>query len=373
MDPATTCCPTLACPARGQTGQGNIRRHSCTEKRFLCTECHKTCSATTGTACYRLRTSAEMGSLVGTLMAHGGPRPALVVACGSDERTGACGLARAGVQGQAVPEQRVEQPRDVGQGPADEIRVTSPGGLGWMARAMRRQTRWWLAGEVSEHRDLPRRRRLMERVRRCALHRPLWCWTDGVCSSLRAMRETLRAPGRPGAPGRPRLRPWRHLCLAPVVKRYAQRRVVDVARRSVEGTPARVETRRRRSHGAGVIHPADSARLNATCRERLASLTRRGRALARPTLTRHHGMSLRGTVYHCCPPQARLGLAAPGAGGRCLHRTAAMAAGITDHGWSVRALLSSHVPPPRWTPPQQRGRPSHALKRLIERWCRDHG
>ena len=27
----------------------------------------------------------------------------------------------------------------------------------------------------------------------------------------------------------------------------------------------------------------------------------------------------------------------------------------------------------RWTPPKQRGRPSHAFNRLIERWCGDHG
>ena len=50
MDPATTFCPNLACPARGHTGQGNIRIHSCKDKRFLCTECHKTFSATKGTA-----------------------------------------------------------------------------------------------------------------------------------------------------------------------------------------------------------------------------------------------------------------------------------------------------------------------------------
>ena len=53
--------------------------------------------------------------------------------------------------------------------------------------------------------------------------------------------------------------------------------------------------------------------------------------------------------------------------------TPAMAAGITDHCWTVQELLSFHVPPSRWTPPTKRGRPSHALKRLIERWCGDHG
>src|SRR5712671_3948862 len=50
MDPTTTCCPNMACPARGQTGQGNIGIHSCKEKRFICTACRKTFSATKGTA-----------------------------------------------------------------------------------------------------------------------------------------------------------------------------------------------------------------------------------------------------------------------------------------------------------------------------------
>ena len=53
----------------------------------MCTECHKTFSATKGTAFYRLRTSAETVSLVVTLMAHGCPLQAIVVAFGFDERT----------------------------------------------------------------------------------------------------------------------------------------------------------------------------------------------------------------------------------------------------------------------------------------------
>ena len=150
------------------------------------------------------------------------------------------------------------------------------------------------------------------------------------------------------------------------MKRYAQRRVVDVERRIVDGTPARVETLRRRAQGNGVINTAYIERLNATFRERLASLTRRGRALARHTLTLQHGMYLIGTVYNFCTPHTSLAHA----GGKT---TPAMASGITDHCWSVQELLSYHVPPPRWTPPKQRGRPSHAMKRLMARWCADHG
>jgi len=235
-----------------------------------------------------------------------------------------------------------------------------------MALAMMVKTRLWLGGEVSEQRDMPLIRRLIERVRRCAAPRPLLVCTDGLVSYIRAIRETFRDPIHTGTGGRPRLRPWRNVLLAQVVKRYERRRVVETERRIVEGRPARVETLRRRSQGDGVINTAYIERLNATFRERLASLTRRGRALARRTLTLQHGMYLIGTVYNFCTPHTSL---PPTSGGT----TPAMAAGITDHCWTVQALLSFHVPPSRWTPPTQRGRPSHALKRLIERWCGDHG
>jgi len=366
MDPTTTFCPNMACPARGQTGQGNIGIHSRKNRRFICTQCRKTFAATYGTVFYRLRTASDLVALIITLLAHGCPVQAIVVAFGFDERTVAAWGSRAGRQGQAVQEHLVEQPRDLGQVQADEIRVKRQGGIVWMALAMRVSTRLWLAGAVSEQRDLPLIRRLIKRVHACALHRPLLLCTDGLCSYIRAMRETFRDPVRTGAQGRPRLRPWRNVCIAQVVKRYAQRRVVDVERRIVDGTPARVETLRRRAQGHGVINTAYIERLNATFRERLASLTRRGRALARRTLTLQQGMYLIGTVYNFCTPHTSLAQA----GGKT---TPAMAAGITDHCWSMPELLSYHVPPPRWTPPKHRGRPSHALQRITKRWCGDHG
>jgi hypothetical protein len=146
------------------------------------------------------------------------------------------------------------------------------------------------------------------------------------------------------------------------VKRYQQPRLVVVERRIVAGTPARVDALRRRSQGDGVINTAYIERLNATCRERLAALTRRGRALARRPVTLHQGRYLIGTGYNFCPPHASLQDA-----GRAT--TPAMAAGIPAHGWTIRELLSCRVPPSRWTPPKQRGRPSRALQRLVKRWC----
>jgi len=366
MDPTTTCCPNMACPASGQTGPGNIGLHSRQDRRFLGPQCRKPCATTYGTVFYRLRPASDLVALLSTLLAPGGPVPAMVVACGCDERTGAGWRARAGRQGQAGQEPLVEPLRDLGQGPADERRVKRPGGLVWMARAMMVSPRLWRAGAGSEPRDMTWSRRLSGRGRAGALPRPLlWC-PAGLCSYIRALREPLREPVRTGAHGRPRLRPWRTVCIAPVVQRSAQRRVVAVDRRLVEGTPARVETRRRRAQGAGVSTPADIERLHATFRARLAALTRRGRALARRTRTLPQGKYLSGTVDNCCTPHTRLAHA----GGQT---PPAMAAGITDHCWSVPERLSSHVPPPRWRPPQHRGRPSHALKRLAKRWCGDHG
>src|SRR3989440_6106141 len=186
MDPTTTFCPNRHCPARGQTGRGNIGVHAPKEQRFICHECHKTFSATTGTVFYRLRTAAETVRLVVTLLAHGCPVQALVAALGFDERPIAAWWTRSGRQGQAVHESLVEQPRDLGQVQADELRVKKQGGMVWRAMAMMVKTRLGRGGEVSAQRDLPLIRRVSERVRRCAGHRPLLVCTDGLCTYIRA-------------------------------------------------------------------------------------------------------------------------------------------------------------------------------------------
>src|SRR6266699_2652836 len=256
MDPTVTFCPNEHCPARGQTGQGNIGIHSRKEQRFICHACDKTFSATTGTVFYRLRTSAETVVIIVTLLAHGCPVQAIVAAFGFDERTIAAWWARSGRQGQVVQEYLVEKPRDLGQVQADELRVKKQGSIVWMALAMMVKTRLWLGGEVSEQRDMTLIRGLIKRVRRCAARRPLLVCTDGLVSYIRAIRETFRDPVQTGKGGRPRLRPWRHVLIAQVVKRYERRRVVDTQRRIVDGTPARVETLRHRSQGGGVINTA---------------------------------------------------------------------------------------------------------------------
>jgi transposase-like protein len=361
MDPTTAFCPNWHCHARGQIGRGHIGIHARKEPRFIGQECHTTFSATTGTVCYRLRPSAETVVLVVTLLAHGCPLQAIVAAFGVDERTVANWWARSGRQGQTVQAYLVEQPRDVGQVQADALRVKKQGGTVWMALAMMVKTRLWLGGEVSEQRDRSLIRRLIARVRRCAARRPLLGCPDGLVASIRALREPFRDPVQTGKGGRPRLRRWRPGLSAQVVKRYERRRMVETDRRIVDGTPARVAMRQRQSQGDGVIKTAYMERLNATFRARLAPLARRCRALARHPRTLHEGMCLVGPVSNFCPPHESLSPAQK--------TTPARAAGITDHCWTMRALLSFHVPRSLWVPPKRRGRPSRALQHLIARWC----
>jgi hypothetical protein len=206
MAPTTVFCPNWPCYARGQRGQGHLGLHARQEQRFICHAWHKPFSAPTGTVFSRLPTSAETGGLVVPWLAHGCPLPAIVAACGFDERPVAAWWARSGRQGQAVPESLGEPPRAVGQVHADERRVKKQGGRVWLALAMMGKTRVWRGGEGSAPRALPLIRRLSERVRRWAARRPLVVGTAGWVASSRATRETFRAPGQTGQGGRPRRR-----------------------------------------------------------------------------------------------------------------------------------------------------------------------
>ena len=371
MDPQTVFCHNLDCPASGQTGKGNIVVHSQKERRYKCKACGKTFVETKGTPFYRLRTAKDLVVQVVTLLAYGCPVQAVVVAFGLDERTVLSWQGRSGKHCQQVHEHIVERPRDLGQVQADEIRVKMQGLIVWMAMAIQVQTRLWLGGEVSQHRDKHLMRALMQQVRNCALCRPLLFCVDGCVTYIDAIRKAFREPIPTGKVGRPRLRPWDDICIAQVVKQYARKRVVGVIRRVVQGIEGQIETLLRQTQAGGVINTAYIERLNATFRSRIAALVRRGRALDRQVPTLHDGMYLVGSVYNFCTyhQSLRVSLNLPNGRRRWLQRTPAIAAGITDHRWSVQELLSFRVPPPPWQPPKRRGRRSNSMNSLIAQWC----
>jgi transposase-like protein len=367
MDPRQQFCHNVDCPARGQVGQGNIGVHSQAEQRYMCHTCGRTFAATTGTAFYRLRTAADLVTVVLTLLSHGCPPQAIVAAFGLDERTVAGWLARAGSHCQQVHAHLVQQGHgDLQHVQADELWVKLVGQRVWMALALAVPARLWLGGAISPHRDLVLITGLVQQVRACARRLDLLVCVDGLASYVTAFRRVFRTPVYTGRRGRPRRVLAAGFLLGQVVKRYAKRRVVSVTPRVVQGTADAITTVLETTGTGHGIHTAYIERLNATFRSTLAPLVRRGRAIAHKVETLTAGMYLVGCAYNFCWPHASLRRLAPAATGRkWQERTPAMAAGLTDHPWTMHELLSYQVPLPAWVPPKRRGRPPKATPPVL--------
>jgi transposase-like protein len=359
MNPQTQFCHNPRCPARGQVGQGNIRVHSQTEQRYRCITCGQTFAATKGTPFYRLRTTADLMTTVLTLLCHGCPIQALVAAFGLDARTIAAWVARAGQHGQQMHQHVVQQGQmDLQHVQADELWVKLVGRRVWMAMAMAVPSRLWLGGVLSPQRDLPLITTLVQLVRSCAGSLAILVCVDGLASYVTAFLRVFRHPVRTGRRGRPRLVLEEGLLLGHMVKRYARRRVVSVERRVARGPEQAIATVLAATHTGTGINTAYIERLNATFRASLAPLVRRGRAIAHTEAVLTTGMWLVGCAYNFCWLHDGLRLRAPaGACWKWQERTPAMAAGLTNHRWTMRELLCYQVPLPAWVAPKRRGRP----------------
>jgi transposase-like protein len=364
-------CPNIDCPARGQRGRGNISVHSEVEQRCYCNVCHKTFSIKKGTIFYRLKTDPVQVMLVITLLAYGCPIQAIVAAFGFDERTVKDWWRRAGEHCQQVHEHLVTSSQlDLGQVQADEIKVKVQGGVIWMAMAMMVSTRLWLGGVISPHRNKSLIQALAGQIRGMALCRPLLLAVDGLPSYVKAFQRAFRSKvPRFGQPGRCQWRAWSEIAIVQVVKERTAGQL-SIQRRIVQGCGRMIERLIQTSQGQGWINTAYIERLNATFRQRLAPLVRRTRALARHPQTLQAGMYVVGCIYNFCTyhQSLRIPLYVSERRRRWLRRTPAIAAGLTDHCWTVQELFLFKVPPPRWTPPRQRGRPSKETLRLIEQW-----
>jgi transposase-like protein len=355
----------MACPARGQIGEGNIRIHSRKRARYRCRVCRKTFSERAGTVFFRRRSDEQTITRVITLVSHGCPVPAIEAAYGLQAQTVREWVEASGVHCEAVHHTEVVQERDLVQVQADEIYVKTQAGVLWMAMAMMVSTRLWLGGALSARRDRDLIGRLVALVAACASWGPLLFVTDGLVTYIDAVRKAFRTR-QGGTGGRPRLVGWPELAIAQVVKQYAGRAVTGTIHRLVHGSVEVFLTLLWSTKGCQVLNTAFIERLNGTFRSRLAVLGRRTRCAARRAASVAQGMYLVGTVYNFCSVHSSLTTEA----GR--PQTPAMAAGITDHVWTVGELLRRRVPPPRWEPPRRRGRRERELQALIDRWCPHH-
>jgi hypothetical protein len=149
------------------------------------------------------------------------------------------------------------------------------------------------------------------------------------------------------------LRVWSQLCVATVIKRTEKKRVVEVTRRMTRGTEEQATLLLERSRGGSTLNTACIERLNGTIRERLASLTRKCRHAARRRETLETGMYLIGCTYNFCFALHELSQSHQ-RGYAC---TPAMAAGVTNHLWTIQEVLTYKRAPAPWVEPKRRGRP----------------
>jgi len=359
MDPRAQFCHNPDCPARGQLGLGNLRVHSRKERRYRCTTCGRTFAATRDTPFYRLKRSVDLVTLVITLLCHGCPVQAIVAAFGLDERTVAAWRDRAGRHGQRFHEHHVLGGQvELGHVQADELFVKVVARRLWMAMAMAVPPRLWLGGVVSARRDLVLITAVVQMVRRAAKSMAFLVCVDGLASYVTAFTRVFRDPVRTGRAGRPRLAALPGLLLGQVIKHHSGRRLVGVTRRVVLGTAEAIAAALSATGTGTGINTSYIERLNATFRSALCPLVRRGRAIVRGEGVLTGWMYLVGCAYNFCWEHDSLRIAAP-AGERFKWRvrTPAMAAGLTDHRWTMRELLSYSIPLPPWVAPKRRGRP----------------
>jgi hypothetical protein len=260
----------------------------------------------------------------------------------------------------------VQQPRDLGQVQADELRVrlANAARVVSLAMAMVVSSRLWLGGVVSTTRDRTLLARLAALVAASALAQRLLIAVDGFGAYVDAFRRACATYRSHPHGGRPTCVPWPQLVIAQVVKPAPDGRWLQ--HRLAFGSVRDFLTALWSTPGCQVLNTAFIERLNATFRARLAALVRRGRALARSPEVLERLMYLVGASYNFCT----MHLSLTTAGG--VRRTAAMAAGLTDHIWSMSELLNYRVPPPRWQPPRRPGRRSRQMQAWIDRWVTTH-
>jgi IS1 family transposase len=161
-----------------------------------------------------------------------------------------------------------------------------------------------------------------------------------------------------GPAPKPRWIPLPGLLYAQVIKTVRRRRLVRVTHRVVFGT---LEAVQQVLAACGwQINTAFVERLNLTIRQHVAAVGRRVSTLCKGEDGLRQQLGLYHVYYNFCLPHASLRhpLLQPepthgtGSAKRWQPRTPAMAAGLTDHVWTLREVLLFRVPP--WPQPTER-------------------
>ncbi len=221
----------------------------------------------------------------------------------------------------------------------------------------------WLVGK----RTLRDARTLIKRLKsRLDPHIPFFTSDDlpHYADALLAEYGVWVTPPRRFPRGRPpasRLQPPAELVYAVVIKEREHGHVVRVTTTVVYGTEAQVAARLQASPVSHTISTSGVERNNLTVRQHSRRLGRKVNAFSKKRLYLKYQLALAFAYYHFCRPHRglRQKLERPiptknghGTPKRWQPVTPAMAAGLTDHIWTIDELLSFRVPPPsQWKAP----------------------
>lgn len=214
----------------------------------------------------------------------------------------------------------------------------------------------WVVGK----RTLPHARRLVFRLKSATDGHIPFFTSDELPHYADALLEVYGRwvqPPRNGTRGRfPNRRriPPPDLCYAVVVKERENGRVVEVTTRIVYGTTKQVEAALQASTVSRTINTYGVERNNLTVRQHSRRMGRKVNAFSKDPDYLTHQLTLAFAYYHFVVPhrglRQRLPRALPTKGRKGSYKkwkpvTPAMAAGLTDHVWTMDELLSFRVPP----------------------------
>ncbi len=232
-------------------------------------------------------------------------------------------------------------------------------GTTWIWRAFAPEFRLRLASLVGK-RNLPSARRLFRKIQRCLDGSlPLFIsdslppeadptfaekhYTD-VLLELFGQWVKPQPTGLPGRPCKPHRVASSDLSYAQVHKEREGGRVVKVTRSIIFGKRRTVESQaaglKRVDGSEGQINTAYIERDNLTLRQELRRLTRKTLGFSKNRRELQHALDFNDAHDNFVKPHGALRLKLASDGNRhCIPRTLAMAAGISDHIWSLKKLL----------------------------------
>jgi IS1 family transposase/transposase-like protein len=376
MDDRTCYCRNPKCPLYGRMAPGarlKFRGWHRNATRFRCQACGQLVSARTGTAYAGIRTEANTYLRGATALAEGMSIRATERLLGMDKDTVNHWLPVLGRHCQGVMNYFFRNlhlcgcqldelwtfiyKKEAQVTPLEKLAAVYGDAWVWIAFSpVYKLVPAWVVGK----RTLRHARRLVFRLKSATDGHIPFFTSDELPHYAHALLDVYGlwvAPSRQGMRGRfpkPRRCPPPDLCYAVVVKERERGRVVHVMTRIVYGTAEQVEAALRASPVSYTINTYGVERHNLTLRQHSHRLGREVNAFSKDPDYLEQQLTLAFVYYHFVVPhrslRQRLPRPLPTKGCHGSYKkwkavTPAMAAGATDHVWTMAELLSFRMPP----------------------------